>query len=74
MFTFVYFFFFHSFSNLLIVGAVYLSINTFAPTLSILVFNLFNKMFRFELKKVYKICTIGRERKETQVKAAQTLN
>jgi hypothetical protein len=71
MFTFVYFFFYNTFSNLLIVGAVYLSINTFVPTVSVLFFYSFNKMFRFELKKLIKI---GRRRRETQVKAAQTLN
>jgi hypothetical protein len=72
MITFVYFFIYNSFTEFITVGVVYLSINTFVPTVSILVFFLFNKMFRFELKKTIKCCSIGKENRETHIEARST--
>jgi hypothetical protein len=61
--AYVYFFFYHTFSDTLTVAVVYFFINAFVPTVSIFIFYSFNKMFRFELKKRTKICLKIKEKK-----------
>ena len=48
MASYIYFFYFYSFSNSLILKTLVNSLSTFVPTLSIYVFYAFNKMFRDE--------------------------
>jgi len=51
VFCYVNYFFFNSFSNILLVIAINYSIYTLVPTVGIFVFYAFNKMFRQEFKK-----------------------
>jgi len=60
---YVYFFFFRTFEGIITVAVVYFFINAFVPTVSIFIFYLFNKMFRFELKKTIKNCMNIRDKK-----------
>ena len=53
MFCYVFYFFFTSFSNNLLIEIVFYSINTLVSSLSIFVFYFFNKMFRKEFKKKF---------------------
>ena len=52
MASYIYFFYFYSFSNSLILKTLVNSLSTFVPTLSIYVFYAFNKMFRDETKTI----------------------
>ena len=53
MCCYIFYFFFTSFSNNLLIELVFYSINTLVSTSSIFVFYSFNKMFRKEFKKKF---------------------